>query len=84
MPCGGSFALCWTGAWKSVQSVWVCAAGRADGWYFDRKLCYRAGADRVRAGDGYRGYWRHGKKSSGAWRTASDLRCRWILGNRMG
>ena len=27
----------------------------ADGWYFDRKLCYRAGADRVRTGDGYRG-----------------------------
>lgn len=61
MPCGGSSALRWTGAWKSVQSVWVCAAGRVDGWYFDRKLCYRAGADRVRTGDGYRGYWRHGK-----------------------
>ncbi len=61
MPCGGSSALRWTGAWKSVQSVWVCAAGRADGWYFDRKLCYRAGTDRVRTGDGYRGYWRHGK-----------------------
>ena len=81
---GGSSALRWTGAWKSVQSVWVCAAGRADGWYFDRKLCYRAGADRVRTGDGHRGYWRHGKKSSGAWRTASDLRCRRILGNGMG
>ena len=61
MPCGGSSALRWTGAWKSVQSVWVCAAGRADGWYFDRKLCYRAGTDRVRTGDGYGGYWRHGK-----------------------
>ena len=54
MSCGGSSALRWTGAWKSVQSVWVCAAGRADGWYFDWKLCYRAGADRVRTGDGYR------------------------------
>ena len=56
--------------------------GLMDG--IDRKLCYRAGADRVRTGDGYRGYWRHGKKSSGAWRTASDLRCRRILGNGMG
>ena len=73
MPCGGSSALRWTGAWKSVQSVWVCAAGRADGWYFDWKLCYRAGADRVRTGDGYRGYWRHGKKSSGVEEIQEDV-----------
>ena len=84
MQDGGSSALCWAGAWEPVQGVWICAAGRADGRDFDRKLCYGTGTDRVYAGDGCRRYWRHGEKSSGSWRNVADLGCWRILGDGMG